>query len=110
VATLNLTPGATVRVVQPTVGLVSVVRGSRSIGVVAVPAGASAGLTGYEHVQSVPASTWIISLPAQFPARRPAVSLYVNDEMVESDIVWSPGIKTVTVTFPSPIAGVAVIT
>lgn len=68
----------------------------------------SAGGQGYTHVQSVPAATWTIAVPDGFPPRRPAVALYIGDELVDADVVATP--TTVTVTFPAPVAGSAVLT
>lgn len=109
---LVLTNGTTVNVVQPTAGNIAVTRPSPVVlGVVAVPAGASLASEAYEYIQSGAASTWIIALPGTFPARRPGVTLYdsANNE-VESDVIWTPSTHTITVTFPSPVSGYAVIT
>lgn len=102
-AVLTLTNGAVVRVVQPTVATVRVV---------ALPAGSAGGGSSdaYQFIQSTPAATWTIALPLSFPNRRPGVDIYVNDILVETDVQWLPSTKTVSITFPSPTSGVAVIT
>lgn len=106
-----LVPGAVVSVVQPTVATVTVTQPSRALQVVALPAGVGGGsVVGFEWQQTSSAATWTIPLPAEFPSRRPGVDLYINDVLIESDVTWYPLTKTVVVTFPSPISGVAVIT
>jgi hypothetical protein len=109
---LILTNGTTVNVIQPVAANVTVQRPNAvTLGLVAVPAGAALGSEAYEYIQSGAASTWIIALPGTFPARRPGVTLYdsTNNE-IESDVIWTPSTHTITVTFPSPVSGYAVIT
>jgi hypothetical protein len=108
---LILANGSVVTVVQPIVGSITVQGPSPvSVGVVALPAGASFSEAAFEYIQLTPASSWIIAMPVSWPSRRPDVTLYINDTEVDSDVVWAPSIKTITVTFPSPTSGVALIT
>lgn len=108
---LVLTNGTTVTVARPSATVKVVNQGTLSLSLVAVPAGSAVGSEAYEYVQSGAASTWIIALPGSFPSRRPGVTLYdsANNE-IESDVVWTPSTHTITVTFPSPVSGYAVIT
>jgi hypothetical protein len=108
---LILANGSVVTVVQPIVGSVTVQCPALAVvEVVAVPAGASFSEVAFEYIQLSPASAWVIPMPGNWPSRRPDVTLYVSDVEIESDVVWTPGIKTITVTFPSPTSGVALIT
>lgn len=59
---------------------------------------------GIQHTQSVPSGSWVI---AHGLGRLPNVAVYVSGELVETDVVATS--STVTVTFPSPTAGVAVL-
>lgn len=56
------------------------------------------------YVQSTPLATWTIPNPFE---RLPAVSLYVNGESVETDVTATT--TFITITWPYPVAGVAVI-
>lgn len=63
-----------------------------------------------EFIQSAPASTWNIPFPTGM-ARRPDVQLYsTSGEAIEADVVATIATSIVTVTFPSPFAGSAVLT
>lgn len=104
-----LTNGAVVSVVQPTAASVVVTQPAKELRIVALPPGSGGGSVGYEHTQSTPAATWTIIVPLSF-GRRPVVAIYVGDVEVETDVVWTPGTHTLTITFPSPTSGVAVIT
>lgn len=106
---LVLVPGAVVSVVQPTVAAVVVTEPPKELRIVALPPGAGGGSSGYEHTQSIPASTWTIVLPLSF-GRRPGVDIYVNNLLVDTDVEWYPLTGTIVITFPSPTSGVAVIT
>lgn len=64
-----------------------------------------AGLS-LEHRQDTPAALW--SIPATGFTRRPAVALYVGDELVDADVTATPDL--VVITFPAPVAGAAVLT
>ncbi len=72
------------------------------------PPGASgiSGTAGIEVPVTTPASTWLI--PVTGFNRRPNVAIYVGGEEVETDIVATSTL--VTVTFPAPTAGTAVLT
>lgn len=71
------------------------------------PPGPGGGSGGYQHEQSVPAATWIIAVPIDYE-RTPAVSVYVGGELVITDVIADE--TTVTIEFPSPTAGLAVLT
>jgi hypothetical protein len=71
------------------------------------PPGPGGGSGGYEYEQSTPAATWIIAVPVDFE-RTPAVSVYVGGELVFTDVTADE--TTVTIEFPSPTAGLAVLT
>lgn len=83
-------PGGGIEVVTP------VVSGPQG------PPGAS-----YQHDQTTPAATWIISVPGTFAGRLPAVEIYVAGERVLTDVAATT--STVTITFPVPTAGSAVL-
>jgi hypothetical protein len=69
------------------------------------PAGAPGG-SAYEHVQSTPAATWIITHNL---GRFSHVSLLEDDGTeFEADVVHAD-INTVVVTFPSPHTGTAIV-
>lgn len=104
-----LSNGAVVSVVQPTVATVRVTEPAKELRIVALPPGAGGGSSAFEFTQATPAATWIIVLPLGF-GRRPAVELYVGDVQVETDMFWTPATNTLTIVFPSPTSGVAVIT
>lgn len=62
--------------------------------------------TAFVHQQPVPLATWII--PHSF-GRIPAVSVYLNTgEEIEPDVIAS--VTTVSIMFPTPTAGTAVLT
>lgn len=56
-------------------------------------------------VQTEPLATWVI---AHLFDRLPAVTLYVDGEIVETDVTSIP--NQTTVSWPYPISGVAVLT
>jgi hypothetical protein len=60
--------------------------------------------SGYEHTQTIPSATWVINHPL---GRMPNVTIYFGSEQVDTDIVASPTV--VTVIFPAPATGVAVL-
>lgn len=59
---------------------------------------------GMLHTQSVASASWVISHSF---ARVPNVAVYIAGELVETDVAATS--TTVTITFPSPAAGVAVL-
>lgn len=61
---------------------------------------------GREHVQATPSATWTI--PVVGFGRRPAVTLYVDGELVDADVTASSDL--VVAMFPGPVAGSAVLT
>ncbi len=63
------------------------------------------GTLGFEHIQSTPQSIWTIS---HVFGRRPNVQIYVAGKVIFTDV--SSTTTQVTVTFPTPIAGIAVLT
>lgn len=63
------------------------------------------GSSGFVHTQNTPAATWIINHPL---GRMPNIAVYIAGELVDTDVVASTTV--VTITFPLPAAGVAVIT
>lgn len=69
--------------------------------------GSGEGSGAFEWVQTTPLATWTIPVPLAMLGRRPNVSIYVGNEMVESDIS-SDGIQVV-ITFPAPQIGSAVL-
>lgn len=102
---INVDDGATAPVLvgQPTVTVIEVMDRGGPQG----PPGPAGSMFGTEFTQSVPAATWILAIPAEF-TRRPTVSLYdASGEEVEADVFVSSG--TVTVIFPAPFAGTAVL-
>lgn len=62
---------------------------------------------GIEYVQSAPSASWIIPVPVSM-GRRPNVAVYILGNQVEADV--SADSTTVSIAFPSPIAGTAVLT
>ena len=74
------------------------------VGHVITTGGGSGGPHGTEHFQSAAASTWII---AHSLGRRPSVSIYIDGEEVDADIVANT--SQVSVIFPSPRSGYAVL-
>lgn len=60
--------------------------------------------SGQVHNQTTPSGTWVISGTL---GRIPNVAVYVDGELVEADVSATP--TTVTIVFPSPTAGVAVL-
>lgn len=62
---------------------------------------------GYQHVQTDPLATWTITVPIVF-TRLPQVSIFDPDgDQVETDV--NVTMSTVTITFPSPQTGTAVL-
>jgi hypothetical protein len=56
-----------------------------------------------------PASTWIITVPSTFGGRRPNVQVFLtNGEEVWTDMTVTSAV--VSITFPVPTAGSAVLT
>lgn len=104
---------AIVEIIQPITQVVEIFEPSTTVVEVAPvvgpqgPQGVSGDALAFEHVQSTPAATWIIDVPAAF-GRRPAVSIYLGNELVDTDIVASS--TTVSVIFPAPASGSAVLT
>ena len=70
-------------------------------------AAGAAGNLAFEHAQATPAATWTIAVPPEF-GRRPVVGVYIADEAVFTDVVADA--STVTITFPAPTSGTAVLT
>ncbi len=68
---------------------------------------AGGGSGAYEFVQATPLATWTIPVPSGM-ARRPSVTVYIGDELVDSDVVADD--TQVVVTFSSPQTGTAVLT
>lgn len=61
---------------------------------------------GEVHIQDTPLATWVV---AHTVGRRPNVAIYLpTGEEVDADVVSSPTV--VTITFPSPTMGQAVLT
>jgi len=81
---------------------------------VSMPAGLNAaatlpvsGTSGYMHTQSSPSAQWHITYPTL--GRLPSVQIYLTSgEAILTDILATQ--TDVTITFPSPTAGYAVIT
>lgn len=67
--------------------------------------GGSSGPTGQVYYQDSPAGSWVISGTL---GRIPNVAVYVDGELVDTDVFADS--STVTISFPSPTAGVAVLT
>lgn len=108
-----LTPGATYSVEVPDRPVPSVEKPPASTSSVAVVRGPR-GLQGPPGVgvgvqvdQITPAATWTIPIPPEF-TRTPAVDVYVDGEQVITDI--SADSNNVTIQFPGPTAGIAVLT
>lgn len=59
---------------------------------------------GTAHTQSAPSATWVI--PHTF-GRIPAVAVYIAGELVDTDVTATT--TNVTITFPAPFSGVAVL-
>lgn len=104
---------AVIEIVQPVTAVVEIAQPVTTVvGIGAVvgprgPAGPSGSAIAFEHTQASPAATWIITVPEAF-GRRPAVAIYVSDELVDTDVVASS--SQVSVIFPAPTAGTAVLT
>jgi hypothetical protein len=62
-------------------------------------------VTGVEHIQSEPTSTWIV---AHNFGRRPNVSVIVDGEVVDTNVVATS--TQVTINFPAPYTGSAILT
>lgn len=62
------------------------------------------GENSYVHTQSSPSASWSISNPL---GRLPGVSLYVGGTLVEADVDATN--STVHISFPTPVAGYAVL-
>lgn len=71
------------------------------------PAGPSGVAGSVEIPVPVAAATWTVPVPVAL-GRTPAVSVYIDGELVDTDVTASP--TTVTVTFPAPVAGTVVLT
>jgi len=69
------------------------------------PAGAS-GTAAFEHTQSTPSASWSIDVPPSM-GRTPNVAVYVDGRLVLADVEADS--STVNITFPSPVAGSAVL-
>lgn len=108
-----LSDGTVVKVKAPVAGIqyavvqapalshVKVVQGPRGF---TGDAGPSAGV---EIVQSAPAGTWTLTVPPEF-GRTPSVAIYVGGQLVITDVTADS--TTVSVQFPNPTAGSAVLT
>lgn len=94
---------AFVVVKPPPVQHLKVVQGARGP---AGPAGDGAAV-GVEIVQSTPAATWILTVPDAI-GRRPSVAIFVAGQQVIADVTADS--HTVSVQFPNPTAGSAVLT
>lgn len=71
------------------------------------PSGAAGGVA-LEIAITTPSAQWVIPIPSEF-TRRPEVSIYLNSgELVFADVTVTA--QYVTVTFPTPTAGIAVLT
>lgn len=70
------------------------------------PGGGEGGSDAFEFVQNTPSASWSILVPASMN-RRPNVSVYVGGKLVFADI--SATSSAVNITFPSPVAGSAVL-
>ena len=68
--------------------------------------GGAGAPSGYEFIQATPASSWTIPLPGDI-SRRVSVSVWVSGEEVETDI--SQDATNVYISFPSPVAGSAIL-
>lgn len=98
-----LSNGAVVKVVKPfRPARAVVVRGLK--GDKGDP-GAS-GSAAFEHTQSTPSSSWAIDVPVEM-GRTPNVAVYVEGRLVLADVEANP--STVSITFPAPVAGSAVL-
>lgn len=97
-----LSDGRIVRFRKPTLAVqhLVVVRGPRG------PGGGGGG-SGVEIQQSSPSSSWVLPVPEEF-GRRPNVAIYVAGEQVEADVNATS--STVSVQFPTPTSGSAVLT
>lgn len=105
--------------IPPGVGIVeetaTLVQGPRGPAGVAGPAGPQGpqGLPGtggdlyYVYEQTTAAGTWSFPVPGYFP-RLPNIAIYIGGELVESDIIVLDG--NVTIIFPQPMSGTAVLT
>jgi hypothetical protein len=60
----------------------------------------------FEWMQNVALATWVIPVPVTM-GRRPNVDVYVGGELVDTDITADS--TQVTITFPSPTIGTAVL-
>jgi hypothetical protein len=108
---------AVVEVIQPAAGIVEVVQARVDVievvergqqGPPGIPGRDGAGAIAVEAHVAAPAGTWILPVPDGF-GRRPEVAVYLETgEQVFADVVASPTL--VTVTFPTPTAGYAVLT
>ncbi len=68
--------------------------------------GGSGGDNAFEYIQAVPLATWVIAVPGTM-GRRPNVDVYIANELVDADVVAST--TQVSITFPSPQIGSAVL-
>lgn len=70
------------------------------------PQGAPGNVAGLEHIQSTPSAGW--NIPHTL-GRRPNVAVYLDSgEHVEADVTASS--SAVSITFPAPVMGSAVLT
>jgi len=108
----TLSNGLTVDIVRPGPTKVTFIEPERrKADVLALPAGTGAsGFTGYEFTQVSASALWSIPVPTDFPVRRPAVEIYIGNVDIEADVTWLPSTRTVTIEFPAPVTGVAVLT
>lgn len=109
----DLVTGATVTVRVPTFPRAVAAAPARStVRVLPVagprgPGGTNGG-GAFEHQQLTASAQWSIPVPAAFEGRRPAVAVYLNGEHVETDVTATA--ELVTITFPMPTPGTAVLT
>lgn len=69
------------------------------------PAGPAGGGTVLTYTQSIPSASWSIAHPF---GRIPAVQVYIDGVQVDTDITASD--THVSVVFPSPTTGIAILT
>lgn len=97
-------PAPTIRMAPPTGPRLVVLPIAGPTGPIGPAGGASAGI---EHTQTAPSASWVIAVPAAFE-RRPGVAVYVAGEQVEADVTADS--STVSIQFPTPTSGSAVLT
>lgn len=67
----------------------------------------SAGAHGVEYTQNTPAATWG---PYNTPVglgRKPMVTIYVDNEIVDAPVLWDSG--HISIQFPYPVSGYCVL-